>query len=70
VVFQKPALARRERTHIEVACGWHAHPLQGRPMRDWRNDQRSVALKADESPIEEVVNAGCQQQSILTVQPF
>src|ERR1039457_4819384 len=39
-------------------------------MRDWRNNQSTVALETDESPVEEVVDAGRQQQSILAVQPF
>jgi hypothetical protein len=39
-------------------------------MNDRRDYERPGILKPNESPIKQVVNARCQQQAVLSVQPF
>lgn len=57
VKFQKVFLAKREAADIHSRVGVHAHLFQGWPVRNRRNDQIAVTLKANEAPIEEMINA-------------
>ena len=39
-------------------------------MRHRRYQQTTIVLKRDEAPVEEMVDGGRQQQSVLSVEPF
>src|SRR5260221_9584054 len=70
MVFQKTTLARRKRPDIEGRVSPYAHALQRRPMSDRGDDEPSVVLKADETAIEEMVDAGREKEAVFTVEAF
>jgi hypothetical protein len=61
-------LALREATDIDDAPRLDAHALERRQVRDRREDEITMVFEADESPIEQVINAGRQQQSVFSVE--
>lgn len=58
----------REPSHVDRLRGVDAHPLQGRTMSHRRNYQAAIVLEANESAIEEMIDAGRQKQTILPIQ--
>jgi hypothetical protein len=67
---EKPALSLGETAHVDHLPGLNAHPLQRSVMRDRRDYEITGVLETDESSVEQVVNAGRQQQTVLSVQAF
>jgi hypothetical protein len=47
-----------------------AHALQRRQVRDRGDDEVTGVLEADETPVEQVVDAERQQPSILPIEPL
>src|SRR5260370_858088 len=39
-------------------------------MCNWRDDEIARILEPDEAPVEKMVDARCQEQTVLSVQPF
>jgi hypothetical protein len=68
--IEKLLLTARERTNIDGLGCIDPHSLKRGVMRNRRNNQPPVVFKADEAAIEQVIDAGRQQQSVLAVQPF
>ena len=55
---------------IDNAISLYAHPVQRGSMCDWRDNQPTAVLEADETSIEQVIDARRQQQAVLAVQAF
>jgi hypothetical protein len=65
---QKRPLALGEFPYIDGLLRLNAHPLEGFNVGDRGDDQFARVLKPDESPIEQMVNAGSQEQAVLSIQ--
>src|SRR5512134_3227168 len=61
-------LAAGEPSHIDNPCRVNAHALERGTMSNRGDYELAIVLKADEAPIEEMINAGGQEQPILAVQ--
>ena len=53
--------------HVNSVGGSYAHPLKGDCVSYWRNQKLAPAFKADETAVKQVVYAGRQQKTILSV---
>ena len=67
---EKPPLALAESADVDDALRLDTHALEGRLVCDRRHDEVAGILEADEAPVEQVIDAGRQQQSILPIEPF
>ena len=65
---EKPPLALGESADVNDLLRLDAHSLKGRPVSDRGHDEVAGILEADEAPVEQVVDAGRQQQSILPIE--
>ena len=66
--LKKASLALTEDPDVDSSRYLYAHPLQGWLVSDRGDDQISGIFESDEPAVEQVVNARCQQQAILTIQ--
>ncbi len=60
----------REHSNINLAGHVNAHALQRFAMCHRRHEDVAAVLKTDEPPVEQVIDAWCQKQSILATQPL
>lgn len=65
--IQELFLAAAELSHIDDLRGVDAHSLKRGTMSDRGNYELPVVLKANEPTIEEMIDARCQKQAILSV---
>ena len=65
--IQELLLAAGEPSHIDNLCGIDAHSLEGGAMSGRRDYEFAVVLEANETAIEEMINARRQKQTILAV---
>src|SRR5215813_1125563 len=63
-------LAAGEPSHVDDLCDVDSHALQRQPVGNWRDYESSGVLKADESAVEEMINARRKEQPVLTVEPL
>jgi hypothetical protein len=61
VKIQEQFLSAGEAADVDSVCGVNAHALERRSMCDRRDDKLAVVVEADESAIEEVIDAGRQK---------
>jgi hypothetical protein len=66
--IQEALLATGKPSDVHCLRGVDAHPLQGRTMSHRRNYQPAIVLEANESAVEQMIDAGCQKQTILPIQ--
>ena len=66
--LQEVPLALGKPADIHGAAGIDTHALQRRQMRHRRDDEATAVLKANEAAIEQVVDAGRQEQAVFAVQ--
>src|ERR1035438_4958652 len=64
---EKPPLALGESADVNDLLRLDAHSLKGRPVGDRGPREVAGILEADEAPVEQVIDAGRQQQSILPI---
>jgi hypothetical protein len=55
--IQELLLAAGEPSHVDDVCDVDSHALQRQPVSNRRDYESSAVLKADESAIEEMINA-------------
>jgi hypothetical protein len=68
VILQEPPLPLRKRTDIELALRRDPHAHERGAISDGRDDEIAVALEGDESLVEEVIDRGGEQESVLAVE--
>jgi hypothetical protein len=64
---QELLLAAGEPSHIDNFCGVDTHSLEGGTVSGRRDYECAVVLEANETAIEEMINAWRQKQAILAV---
>ena len=57
-----------EPAHVDDALRLDPHAFERRQVRDRRDDQIPGVLEADDAPVEQVIDAGGKQQSVLPVE--
>ena len=65
--IQELSLAAAEPSHIDNLRGVDAHSLERGAMSDRGNNELPVVLEANESTIEEMIDARCQEQTVFAV---
>jgi len=68
VEIQETLLAAGERANVDCFRSVDTHAEQGWPVRHGRDDEPAAVLEADETAVEQVVDAGCQKQAVFTVE--
>ena len=68
--IQVQALSLGETTDIDPTPRLDTHPLKRRHVGYRGDDQAACILEADEAAIKQVINTGCQQQAVFTVEAF
>jgi hypothetical protein len=67
---QELLLARGEVTDGHRFFSFHPHLLQRRQVSDGADDEPARIFEADEASVEQVVDAGCEQQPVFSVEPL
>jgi hypothetical protein len=70
VKVQKLFLAAAEPSHIGNLRGVYAHSLERGTMSDRGDYELPAVLEANEAAIEEMIDARCQKQSVLAIEPL
>src|SRR4029079_3860051 len=70
VIFEEVKLSNAEAARVELAIDRNAHARQRNAVRDRRHQKSAVRAERDEPAIEEVVDRGRQEETVLTIQPF
>jgi hypothetical protein len=70
VKVEKPPLTLGESADVDDALRLDTHALKRRHVCNRRHDEVAGILEADEAPVEQVVDAGRQQQSVLPIEPL
>ncbi len=68
--IQELFLTAGEAADIDRTFDINAHALERRSIGDWRDDEFAVVVEADEPTIEEVIDAGRQEEAVLAVEPL
>lgn len=67
---QKPLLAEGEGADRDRRSHFDAHAYKGLFVRHGENDQSPVVFEGDEPAIEQVIDGGREEKSVLTVESF
>jgi hypothetical protein len=68
VKVEKLSLALCESPDVDDALRLDAHTLERKPVGDRRHDEVTGIREADEAPVEQMVDAGRQQEPILSIE--
>ena len=67
---ENPPLALTESADVDDSLRLDPHTLKRGPVRNGRHYEGAGILETDEAPIEQMVDAGCLQPSILPIEPL
>jgi hypothetical protein len=68
VKIEELLLAARKSTHVHNRLCVDAHSVERRTVRHWGDEEGTVVLETNEASIEQMINAGREQQTILSVE--